>query len=162
MALEDLPTLHCLSEDSRDLLVGTDEGLFQVPLYPAEAGSFAATAVPGLEDRAIHAILRAEGRWWLGTSKGISLLEDDGEVQPFALREDLGTDVAVYAAHQGASGTLYFGTELGLFQYQPGTGQWHYYAGAEQDWEEFVHEVVPTMAGCCPARRRSGYPPCVL
>ena len=52
MALEDLPTLHCLSEDSRDLLVGTDEGLFRVPLYPAEAGSFEATAVPGLEDKA--------------------------------------------------------------------------------------------------------------
>lgn len=137
-ALEDIPTLHCLSEDSSNLLVGTDEGLFRVPLYPAEAGSFAATAVPGLEDRAIHAILRAEGRWWLGTSKGLSLLEDDGNVQPFALREDRGTDVEIYAAHQDSSGTLYFGTELGLFQHQPGTGQWHYYAGAGQDWEKFV------------------------
>lgn len=140
VALEDLPTLRCLSEDSRNLLVGTDEGLFWVPLYPAEAGSFAATAVPGLEDRAVHAILRAEERWWLGTSKGISLLEDGGEVQPFGLREDRGTAVEVHAAHQGAGGTLHFGTELGLLQYQPGSGRWYYYAGpdAEQDWEEFV------------------------
>jgi hypothetical protein len=157
MALEDLPTLHCLSEDGRDLLVGTDEGLFRVPLYPAEAGSFAATAAPGLEDRAIHAILRAEGRWWLGTSNGLSLLADDGDVQPFALREDRGTDVEIYAAHQGSSGTLYFGTELGLFQYQPGTGQWHYYAGAEQDWEEFVPD--DGESGVLPGEEEVGLPP---
>ncbi len=137
-ALEDLPTLHYLSEDSRDLLVGTDRGLFRVPLYPEEAGSFVATAVSGLEDRAVYAILRAEGRWWLGTSKGISLLRDDGGVQPFALREDRGTNLEVYAAHQGAGGSLYFGTELGLFRYEPGSGRWHFYAGAERDWEEFV------------------------
>jgi hypothetical protein len=155
MALQDLPTLHCLSEDSSDLLVGTDEGLFRVPLYPTEAGSFAATAVPGLEDRAIHAVLRAEGCWWLGTSKGISLLEDDGEVEPFALREDLGTDVEVYAAHQGSGGPLYFGTELGLFQYRPGTGRWHYYAGAGQDWEEFV----PDDGGGLPGEEGVGLPP---
>jgi len=136
--MSDLPTLHCLAEGSRNLLVGTDEGLFRVPLYPAEAGSFAAVPVPGLEDRAIHAILRAEGRLWLGTSKGLSHLEDGGEVKPFALREDTGTDVAVYAAYQGSSGTLYFGTDLGLFQYQPGSGHWHYYAGGARDWEGFV------------------------
>jgi hypothetical protein len=111
-----------------------------VPLYPEEAGSFAATAVPGLEDRAVYAILRAEGHWWLGTSKGISLLRDDGEVRPFGLREDRGTAVEVYTAYQGVCGTLHFGTELGLFQYQPGSGRWYYYAGAdaEDDWEEFV------------------------
>ena len=129
--LEDLPTPRCLSEEGRYLLVGTDQGLLRMPLYPAETGSFEATPVPGLEDNVIHAILRAEGRWWLGTSKGISLLEDDGGVSAFALRE-------VYAIHQGASGTLYFGTELGLFQYQPGSDRWHYYAGAERDWNEFV------------------------
>jgi hypothetical protein len=147
-AVEDLPLLHCLTEDDRDLFVGTDEGLFRVPLYPEEAGLFEATAVSGLEDQTVHAILRAEGSWWLGTSGGISLLEDDGEVRPFALREDRGTNVELYAAHQGAGGTLYFGTELGLFRYEPASDLWHYYAGvdaeqdaeagAEQDWKEFV------------------------
>jgi hypothetical protein len=157
MALEDLPTLRCLSGGGRNLLVGTDEGLFRAPLYPAEAGSFAATAVPGLEDRAIHAILRVEGRWWLGTSKGISLLEDDGDVQPFALREDRGTGVEVYAAHQSSGGTLYFGTKLGLFQHQPGTDQWHYYAGTGQDWEKFVPD--DGESGELPGEEGVGLPP---
>jgi hypothetical protein len=141
--LDGLPVLHCLAEDGRTLLVGTDGGLLRMPLYPQEAGSFAATPVPGLEDRAVYALLRAEGRWWVGTSEGVALLEDDGEVRPFGLRGDQGTATEVYAVHQDVGGTLYFGTELGLFQYQPAMDRWYYYAGAsgtEQvpDWEEFV------------------------
>jgi hypothetical protein len=143
LAVTDLPAPHPLAEDGRDLLVGTAAGLFRVPLYPEEAGSFAATPVEGLEDRAVYALLYAEGRWWLGTSKGIALLEANDEVQLFGLREDQGTDTEVYAVHQDATGTLYFGTELGLFQHQPGTGRWYYYVGEmgtdqDLDWEEFV------------------------
>jgi ligand-binding sensor domain-containing protein len=143
LALSDVDTPHCLAEDGEDLLIGTADGLVRMPLYPADDDPFVDTPVPGLENRAVYALLYADGRWWLGTSEGIFLLEDSGEVRPFGLREDQDTAVEVYAVHQDTSGTLYFGTELGLFQHQPGTGRWYYYAGGTssdqgEDWKEFV------------------------
>src|SRR5215210_6863703 len=140
-ALSDLAAPRCLAEDGRDLLIGTTAGLLRMSLYPE--GGFSTSNVPGLEEKVVNTLLYAESRWWIGAPEGIFLLEDDGEVQPFGLREDQGTAVEVCAIHQDASGTLYFGTELGLFQHQPGTGHWYYYVGGtsteqEPDWKEFV------------------------
>ena len=139
----DLPTPHCLAENGGDLLVGTEDGLFRMPLYPEDGDPFVAAPVPGSQDLAVYALVYAEGVWWLGTSKGVFLLEDDGGVRPFGLREDQGTAVHVYAVHRDAGGTIHFGTELGLFRHQPGTGRWYYYVGGtgsdqEKDWKEFV------------------------
>lgn len=143
-ALSDLPALHCLAEDRRDLLVGTAGGLLRVPLYPESPGAFAASSVPGLDGCAVHALLAAGGdRWWVGTSAGLALVDTDGQARPQGLRADQDTGVAVYALARDQTGTLFLGTELGCFQFEEAGGAWYWYAGGtvteqESEWREFA------------------------
>jgi len=140
-ALDGLSLLRCLLEDGQSLLVGTEDGLRRVVLYPPEGEAFTAAALTGPEHADVQAILRADdGRIWLGLADGASVLGPGDAVQPAPLE---GTGVLGIA--QDRAGTLYFGTELGLFQYQPTLDDWYWYAGAhtndaEEDWEPFAPE----------------------
>ena len=60
---------------------------------------------------------------------------------PFELT---GTPVLALARDRG--GVVYAGTELGLFQLQPGSGHWYWYAGADAsdqvpDWQRFLPDA---------------------
>jgi hypothetical protein len=140
-ALTGLPELRCLAEDGQDLLIGTNSGLLRMPLYPETAGDFTASPVPDVG--AVHALFRtADGLWWLGTDDGVARLGADG-ASFFGLGEDEGAATEVFAISQDRSGTLYVGTQLGLFQYQPETDHWYWYEGEEHteqepDWEQFL------------------------
>ncbi len=117
-ALSGLARVHCLAEDGDDLLIGTQTGLLRMPLHPK--GNYAATAV--LAGVAVFASYRTrEGDLWLGTAAGARVLKPNG---PTPL-----PDTEVFSIAQDDAGTLYFGTALGLFQYQPGTGRWFAYWG---------------------------------
>jgi hypothetical protein len=151
--LDGLPQVHCLAENGHDLLVGTAEGLLHMPLYLEGAGPVTATAVSGLETEVYTLFLAADGTWWLGTDTGIFQLfqkrggDDTNEysVKWFVLGADEAAATKVYAISQDKTDAFYFGTDLGLFQYQPGTGDWYWYAGEEhteqaKDWQIFVPE----------------------
>jgi hypothetical protein len=129
-----LPTVRCLAEDGDALLLGTDEGLRRLEQHPE--GESAVDEVAGVEDT-VHALLADGAAWLVGTAAGLVRLEG-AEAAPFELT---GTPVRALARDRG--GVVYAGTELGLFQRQPGTGHWYWYAGADAsdqvpDWQRFL------------------------
>ncbi|MGH2542241.1 MAG: two-component regulator propeller domain-containing protein, partial [Ardenticatenaceae bacterium] len=88
---------------------------------------------------------------WLATVEGAGLLGVD---DAFTLSPLQGTEV--YAIHEDRAGALYFGAALGLFYFQPGTGEWYRYAGTERteqvgDWALFT--------GTLPAEEEVALPP---
>ncbi|WP_241757879.1 two-component regulator propeller domain-containing protein [Myxococcus landrumensis] len=99
------------------LWVGTSGGLWQVPLGEGVARHF--TEADGLPGSFVTAIARAGGdnRLWVGTKAGVALLEG-GQVlrTPFPVP---GPDPhpGVTALYQDVSGTLWMGTESGLFSW---------------------------------------------
>ncbi|WP_338873101.1 two-component regulator propeller domain-containing protein [Myxococcus stipitatus] len=99
------------------LWVGTSGGLWQVPLGEGVARHF--TEADGLPGSFVTALARAGGdnRLWVGTKAGVALLEG-GQVlrTPFPVP---GPDPhpGVTALYQDVSGTLWMGTEVGLFSW---------------------------------------------
>ena len=145
-ALTGLPILHCLAEDDQDLLIGTEKGLLRMPLYPKDGDPFATTPAPAnLDGSAVYAILQAvNSTWWAGTKDGAAQLVANDALNAMELQ---GT--AVYAISQDEIGALYFGTDLGLFQYQPNADRWYWYSGMEHteqkpDWKPFSSGTLPT------------------
>jgi len=137
--LQGLPPVRCLALDGDDLLAGTDKGLLRIPLHPEDGGPLTPEPKPeDLSGPAVHAILRtSDGRWWLGTEEGAARLGANDAL------ESLGLSTPVYALHQDITGTMYLGTELGLFQLQPGPEHWYWYSGEshsdeDPDWQRFV------------------------
>ncbi len=148
-ALTGLAQLHCLAENNQslpdneqELLIGTDSGLLHMSLYPQSGSPFSATAAQGLQGQAVYTIFQADGFRLLGTADGVDTQSDDAapdyDLHPFGLK---GTKV--YAINTDQTDTLYFGTDLGLFQYQSGTKNWYWYAtkqdaGQGVDQQQFL------------------------
>jgi hypothetical protein len=144
-ALSGLGRVGAIAQDGADLLIGTDGNLLRMPLYPA--GAFAATAEVALAGRTIRAIHRAtDGRLWFGTDEGVFVREPNGTIAPGALQ-----DVVVNAIAQDPTGVFYFGTALGLFQWQPGQDAWFWYEGKtfgedNPDWQPFTPGTNPAAS----------------
>jgi hypothetical protein len=143
-AVGELAPPRCLAHDGSALLVGTDNALLRVPLHP-ESGTYAAHGFIGVTGP-VHAIAPGPGgEWWAGTAGGL-LRRRGGVFEPYVLRADAGTATAVYAIARDRAGAFYLGTELGLFEYQPGLDDWYWYAGAEAteqapDWVRFSPDL---------------------
>jgi hypothetical protein len=141
VALTGLPPLDCLAEDGQDLLIGTESGLLRLPLYPESDQSFTTTPVPGFDGRTIRALLHAsDGGWWIGA--------DDGAFQIDTPDTTLLAGCVVFAISEDRSGALFFGTDRGLFQFQPSTGDWYWYEGKERseqniDWQPLALDALP-------------------
>jgi len=143
-ALTGLPEIHALAADGDDLLIGTADGLMRLPRYPAEGDPLTPSPLPGdLEGPAVHALLRgADGAWWVGTEDGLAQIGAGDTLEPFVLGADAATAVPVYALFEDRTGSLYVGTERGLFEYQPSRGHWYWYEGRDHsesapDWRRF-------------------------
>ena len=82
---------------------------------------------------------RAPRTAWLARTPGEAF-------EPFVLEGDLATPV--HALAEDDSGAIYAGTDLGLFQHQPGPDRWYWYAGGEAtDQEPEWQELHPAAAG---------------
>ncbi|MCE7989642.1 MAG: hypothetical protein DYG89_51500 [Caldilinea sp. CFX5] len=148
--LSGLPAIEALAVDGFTFLLGTAEGLRR---WTASTTSDAAVeTVAELGNDPVYAIYQAQdGQWWVGNESGLWRLVGEGEgatFQPFVLHPSTGNGTPVYAIHQDQLGVFYFGVALGLFQYQPGTDDWYWYAGdsrSEQtpEWQPFH----PTASG---------------
>lgn len=136
----DLPVVHALAQDDQDLLVGTAGGLLRLPLYP-ETGDPTPSSIAGFDGRQINAIRRtSNGDWWIATDQGASRLETPDQMvlvgtEVFAIAEDL-------------TGALFFGTELGLFQFQPTSNAWYWFEGQNlsdqgPDWRPLDLSSLP-------------------
>ncbi|MCP4115982.1 MAG: hypothetical protein GY737_11355 [Desulfobacteraceae bacterium] len=139
-----LGVVHCLFEQGRDLLIGTDSSLLRMPLYPGEEVPFDATPVAALAGQAVYDMLQdKDGTLWLATTNGALWLNPDDSVT----FSDL-TGTQIRALHQDQNGVLYFGGELGVFQFQTGTEHWYWYRGEEEsdqipDWNRFTPGELP-------------------
>jgi len=135
-AVTGLAAIHALGEEGANLLVASDGGLLRVQLYPS--GPFASTPDPGFTGRQVFATFRAsDGRLWCGTDAGAFVEDSGGTVQPSPFQA-----VAVSAITQDIAGVFYFGTALGLFQWQPASDSWNWYEGKNfgeenADWQAF-------------------------
>lgn len=128
-AVTGLPEIFCMIEDGDSLLIGTEDGMKRLHLYP-EDGIFA-MADEGAPGQPVFAVHRAgDGVLWIGTDNGARPL---GDPEPRLA----GTNI--FAIAHEPDGTLYFGGSLGVFLYQPGLDTFYYYAGevgseTEEDW----------------------------
>jgi hypothetical protein len=135
------PALHALIEDGPDLLIGTESGLLRLRQHPEDDAALTANPVAAA-DKTVHALFRAaDGRLWVGMINGAAILKPDDTLQLSPLR-----DVPVFSITQDKTGTLYFGTALGVFQNQPGLDHWYWYRGQEiteqkPDWQRFFPDL---------------------
>lgn len=141
---QSLGVIHCLFEQDQALLIGTTDGLLRMPLFPDDGEPFEATPVAALSGQAVHDILQdKDGTVWVAANRGAVWLNPDDSVTDSIL-----TGTKIYALHQDRHGVLYFGGELGLFQFQTGTQDWYWYRGEEEsdqikDWNPFVPGELP-------------------
>jgi hypothetical protein len=150
VAVAGLSAIQCLAEDGQDLLIGTVRGLFRMSLYPQPANAFEPVPVADLDEQGIHALFRAsDGVWWAGTDTG-TIRIDSPDTVFLAGR-------AVFTINEDPTGTMFFGADIGLIQFQPTTGDWYWYEGKERtdqgaDWQ-------PLDLGALPAAEQVFLPP---
>ncbi len=140
VALTGLARPHCLAEESGTLLVGTDDGISRVSLYPAGI-DFVATPVAGVAGPVLALWVRP-GNWLVGTPAGLLSREPGGAVDPLAIGAGAGTQIAVNAIAPGVMGSFLLGTERGVFEYQERPYHWYWYGGEsasdqDPDWHRF-------------------------
>lgn len=142
-----LAVVNALMERAGELLIATADGLLRLPLHPPEGAPFSPEAVPALAGQAVHALLpEAAGTTLVGTETGAFRLDAANSLSPLALQ---GT--AVRAIARDGDGVLYFGGDLGVFQFQPGLGDWYVYRGEgaadqETDWDPFDPAAPPAAS----------------
>ncbi|MEZ4868452.1 MAG: two-component regulator propeller domain-containing protein [Caldilineaceae bacterium] len=150
-AVSGLPRIHALADEGQALLLGTATGLQRITRAP-DGVTYAANPIPEVSGQPLYAILQTQdGLWWFGAEDGLTQRRDQSDgaqiYAPFVLHSAAGNEVAVYAITQdqtaAGQGTLYFGTALGVFLWQPGTGHWYWYAGdarsdQQPDWQRFT------------------------
>jgi hypothetical protein len=138
-AVKKVPRVNCLAEHGQELLAGTERGLCRVPLYPPTGQFKPVPALNALQGPAVYALYQAaNGAWWAGTAEGAARLHVANE-GPASLSPSPLHGTAVHAISQDHTGALYFGADLGVFQYQPEADCWYWYAGGERteqaaDW----------------------------
>ncbi len=142
-ALGQQAQIRCLAVQGYELLIGTDAGLLRMHLFPVAPEPFVAQQVAELAGLRINALLQEAEGWIIACQFGLVRWNRAvGTATPFGLHRDLGSELLCHALHRDASGHLYVGCELGLFQYQPGPNHWYWFAGgshseSEPDWVRF-------------------------
>lgn len=135
--LSGLSRINALAEDGQDLLIGSDGGLLRMPMFPP-GGAFAAKPDAGLAGHKVFAVhCAADSKLWFGTETGAFFQNSVGPITASALQ-----GMSVNAIAHDMSGVMYFGTALGLFQWQQAANDWYWYEGKNfgeehPDWQPF-------------------------
>ena len=145
------PPANCLDQAGQSLWVGDSEGLWITDLYLDEQPEQGVkrdsrfNPVAALTGNAVHTIFRsADDTIWLGTQQGAmvlgTILALGSSGSSFGLTHVQGTPV--YSIAEDKNGMTYFGTELGVFMFQPGLNRFYWYEGKEHseqsvDWQPF-------------------------
>ena len=130
--LNGLPEIHCLAGRGNHLLIGLATGLTALELYSPGATPSpdpATLAGPG-----VHALAPdAAARWWAATSDGAAQVENDLTLTMVGPGARPATVTPLHAVFVDVDGTVFFGGELGVFQFQATQGRWFHYGGAAVD-----------------------------
>ena len=162
--LPNLPPVRALLEDGDSLLLGCEDGLRRVPLFPAEGQAFKAAKLVALAGRAVYALARlTDGRVIAGTARGASHVVSDAAAAPFVLDPSLGTETPVYALEETSEGSLYIGCSKGLFLHRPTSGETWWLANADisdqlPDWQP-LNTAMQGAARNFPSEARVFIPP---
>jgi hypothetical protein len=82
----------------------------------------------------VHALVPdAAGQWWAATSAGAARVGADLTLMPVGPGARPATRTPLHAVFVDVDGTVFFGGDLGVFQFQPVPGRWYHYAGAAVD-----------------------------
>lgn len=148
-----LAEIRCCAHETDALLLGTEDGLFRVPLYP-EDGDQTPVAIADFDGVAVRTIgpAQSDGVRFIGTDDG--LLEWDGTSAPTSVPlGGGGLAASINAIHHDTSGNLHLAGELGVFEYQPVANAWFWYSGEEfteqqPEWQPFgaTAETTPNDA----------------
>lgn len=140
--------VHAMFQHRNELLLGTDDGLFRMYLYPGPGDDFALIPVAALAGNPVRAIIeRRAGGVWLGTADGVKqyAIDDDGADLPVSELIG-GTDVHALLER---GDELLIGGEHGILRQRYLTGVWHYFNGSDEseqvlDWQPFDPGVLPS------------------
>ncbi len=138
-----LPHINALLQDSSDLLIATDSGLRRMPLRPPASGP-TDPPDPAFDGRKVLSVFpAADSKLWFGTDAGALSRDSGAAVTASPLQ-----GVAVNSVAQDRAGVFFFGTELGAFQWQPGTNSWFWYEGSSfgqenPNWQPFAAPHLP-------------------
>lgn len=144
-----LPEVHHLLEHEDSLLIATDNGLLQLPMYPQNNIFVPQPAIAELDGIAIYHLYRLlSGTWWAATAEGVKVWEGDRFSDILMGSTDI--TLPVYHIQQDNSGTITLATERGAIQYQPVFNHWYLFIGGESsdtatDWLRFKEgDTLPT------------------
>jgi hypothetical protein len=145
--LDGLPEVRCLAGRGDGLLIGLATGVTALALYTPDAAPAPDPAALAGPD--VHALAPdVSGRWWAATSAGAAQLADDLSLMPIGPGARAATRTPLYSVFVDVDGTVLFGGELGVFQFQTAQGRWYHYAGAavdeaSPDWLPFDPDADP-------------------
>ncbi|MGG6242090.1 hypothetical protein ACQ4N7_26020 [Nodosilinea sp. AN01ver1] len=139
----ELSAIHDLYAHGPDLLIGSDDGLVRLPLFPPQGEEQTLTTLPSA---AVYALAAIADQIWLGTASGAFILNTDGTLAATELQ-----GVEVYAIYSDGAGARFFGTSWGLLQQQPELGVWYRYRGQvrteqQSEWDAFDPATGPADA----------------
>ena len=130
--LNGLPEIHCLAGRGNHLLIGLATGLTALELYsPGATPSPVPATLAGPGVRALAPDSAA--RWWAATSNGAARVENDLTLTMVGPGARPATVTPLHAVFVDVDGTVFFGGDLGVFQFQSTHGRWFRYGGAAVD-----------------------------
>jgi hypothetical protein len=130
--LNGLPEVRCLATRGAELLIGLATGVTALSLFTPGASPLPVVAtLAGPEVRALA--VDASGGWWAATNRGAAKLAADLTLSAVGPGAVAATSTELYCVFVDGDGSVFFGGELGVFQYQAAQNRWFYYAGAAVD-----------------------------
>ncbi len=130
--LSGLPEVRCLAVRGALLLIGLATGVTSLALSDPDAELSPDPATLGGPE--VHGLaVDAAGAWWAATSDGAARLTADLTLEPVGPGARPETRTPLYSVFVDVDGTVFFGGELGVFQYQVAQDRWCHYAGAAVD-----------------------------
>lgn len=141
---ETLTRIYCLHQRQQSLLIGCEGGLLEMDLFPT--ADFATTAVAAYSATPVYAITadqRQLNHCYIGSANGLHNLDSGNTISQTLLD---GTAIRAICEN---STSIYFGGDLGVFQYRFRTQALTYLhaefeSEQESDWFTFTPSELPS------------------
>ncbi|MCG8673361.1 MAG: hypothetical protein MI867_28485 [Pseudomonadales bacterium] len=140
---ETLTSIHCLRQRQQELLIGCEAGLFAVELFPT--ADFSVTDIAAYSGNPVYAIELSEthlNHCYIGSANGMHRLDPSNTISETVLE-----GAAIRAICENST-SIFFGGDLGVFQYRFRTQELtylhaQYESEQESDWLSFEASEVP-------------------
>lgn len=154
LTAESLTTIHCLQQRQQELLIGCDAGLLVVDLFPNEGDNFSSQAMPAFSGNTVYSIelnKREFNHLYVGSENGLQTVDLSNSISTTFI------EATPIRAICESSTNLFFGGELGVFQYRFRTAELNYLHAEFESEQESDWLIVPP--GELPDSPEFGMPP---